>query len=224
MPTRIKICGFTRSEDVRAAAAVGVDAFGFNFCEASPRCVDVATAAALVAELPPLAHAVGLFVDAPRAQIEAVLAAVPLTLLQFHGDEDAATCESFGRPYLKVLRMREGVDVDAAMKSHPRAAGLLLDAWDPEQVGGTGRTFDWTRAPRGRASIVLAGGLDAGNVERAVLATRPGAVDAASGVEREPGVKDAARMAAFVAAVRAADQRIEAAMSTGTDDAQEQHR
>lgn len=206
MHPRIKICGLTRPEDVRAVVAAGADAIGLNFHEPSPRSVDAETAARLCALLPPFVTSVGLFVDAPAARIEAVLARVPLQLLQFHGDEPAADCERWGRPYLKALRMRDGLDVRAAAAAHPGAVGFLLDSYRPGVPGGTGEVFDWGRIPRdlGRP-LVLAGGLHAGNVGEAIRTVRPWAVDTSGGVERAKGVKDAETIRAFVDAVRRTD-------------------
>lgn len=222
MPTRIKLCGFTRRADVRAAVDAGVDAFGFNFHRASPRFVEPACAVELVAELPPLALAVGLFVNEESAWVEQVLSVVPLAALQFHGNEVAAACERYQRPYLKALRMHDDLDVAAALGAHPRASGWLLDGWDADRAGGTGNTFDWSRVPGGRRDIVLAGGLTPDNVGEAIRSARPMAVDAASGVEAEPGVKDVERMQAFVAAVRSADAAIASEISDGPGVLQEQ--
>lgn len=218
MRTRVKVCGFTRSEDVAAAVRLGVDAIGLNFHAPSPRFVEPAQARALLAELPPFVASVGLVVNAGAAQVEALLAALPLAMLQFHGDETEAACARHGRPWLKALRMREGLDVAAALDGWPSASGLLLDAYRPGVPGGTGETFDWSRIPeRRRRPLVLAGGLTPDNVEEAILAVRPDAVDVAGGVESSPGIKDSERMAAFMAAVRRADARIAEAAEREND-------
>lgn len=207
--TRVKFCGFTRSEDVAEAVRLGVDAIGLNFHEPSPRFVTSAQAQALLAAIPPLVASVGLVVNAGPAAIAALLEQVPLAMLQFHGDETESECVRHARPYLRALRMREDLDVEAAFAAWPSATGLLLDAYRPGVPGGTGETFDWSRIPRRRARpLVLAGGLTPENVEAAILAVRPDAVDVAGGVEAAPGIKDAARMAAFMAAVRRADAHI----------------
>lgn len=204
--TRVKICGITRPEDGVEAARLGADAIGLVFHPASPRAVTPEQASAIVAALPPFVTAVGLFVDAPAERVRQVLAAVALDLLQFHGEEPAAYCEGFDRPYIKAVRMRDGLDAAAAAAAHPRARGVLLDAYRPEAAGGTGHRFDWDRVPRdlGRP-VVLAGGLDPDNVAGAVAAVGPYAVDVSSGVEARKGAKDPVRMAAFLEAVRAAD-------------------
>jgi phosphoribosylanthranilate isomerase len=204
--TRIKICGLTRVAHVRAAAAAGVDAIGLNFHPSSPRYVDPETARTLAAAAPPFLTVVGLFVDATPADIDTVLARVPLHMLQFHGDETPAACAAAPRPWLKAVRMREGLDVAEAMATWDGAAGVLLDAYLPGVPGGTGETFDWDRIPAERTRpLILAGGLDPGNVGDAVRRVRPFAVDVSGGVERARGEKDAGRIEDFVAAVRAAD-------------------
>lgn len=203
--TRIKICGLTRPQDVRAAVDCGADAIGFVFYPPSPRAVDVERAAELVALLPPFVTAVGLFVNATPAEIDTVLARVPLQLLQFHGDESEFDCARYGRPWIKAARMRPGVDLLEFSSFHPRASGILVDAF-VEGYGGGGRTFDWSLIPKGFGRpLVLSGGLDADNVAEAVRRVRPWAVDVSSGVESAKGIKDAAKIAAFIAGVRHAD-------------------
>lgn len=204
--TRVKICGITRVDDALSAAAAGADAIGLVFYPPSPRAVTVEQAAAICAALPPLVTAIGLFVDADPGRVREVLAQVPLGLLQFHGDETADYCDQFHRPYLKALRVRDDTDIAAAPAAYPRAQGLLLDAYRPGVPGGTGEVFDWARIPAAVAPrIVLAGGLNPANVADAVARVRPWAVDVSGGVEAAPGVKDAQRIEAFVAAVRRAD-------------------
>jgi phosphoribosylanthranilate isomerase len=201
---RIKICGITRNEDARAAVAAGADALGFVFYRPSPRFVEPAAAAAIVRGLPPFVSSVGLFVNPAAAEVRAVLAAVPLTLLQFHGEETDAFCAQFGLPWLKALAVKPARDVWAEIASHPRASGILLDAWHPDLRGGTGQTFEWARFPRdaGRP-LILAGGLTPDNVAQAIAATHPYAVDVSGGVEAAKGIKDAALIKAFVDAVNA---------------------
>ena len=203
--TRIKICGLTRPQDVRVAVECGADALGFVFYPPSPRAVSIEQAAELVALLPPFVTAVGLFVNATPAEVEAVLARVPLQLLQFHGDEAEADCARFGRPWIKAARMRAGVDLVEFASLHPGASGILVDAF-VEGYGGGGKTFDWSLIPRGFGRpLVLSGGLDADNVVDAVRRIRPWAVDVSSGVESDKGIKDTAKIAAFIAGVRDAD-------------------
>lgn len=203
--TRIKICGLTRPEDVRAAVEAGADAIGFVFYPPSPRAVDAERAAALAALLPPFVTAVGLFVNPAPAHVADVLARVPLQLLQFHGDESEADCARYGRPWIKAARMRPGVDLLEFASCHPRASGILVDAF-VDGYGGGGRTFDWSLIPAGFGRpLVLSGGLDADNVGEAIRRVRPWAVDVSSGVESAKGIKDAAKIAAFIAGVRDAD-------------------
>lgn len=205
MAVRVKICGITRAEDLQAACNAGADALGFVFYARSPRHLEIAQAAALVAQLPPFVQSVGLFVDAEPAFVEAVLKAVPLDLLQFHGSEAPEQCRHHGRPYLKAVRMREGTDLVKYCADYDDARALLLDAYVPGVPGGTGERFDWELIPAGLTKpIVLSGGLDAGNVGRAVETVRPWAVDVSSGVEAAAGIKDAARVAAFIENVRRA--------------------
>ena len=202
MRTRVKICGITRVEDAEAAVAAGADAIGLVFAEASPRCVTPEQARTLTAALPPFITVVGLFVDMPATQIREVLGQVPLDLLQFHGSETPEDCQLFGRPYIRAIRMMPGVDLAVEARRYAKAAGLLLDAYDPQVVGGTGVTFDWTRIPRNlNKPEILAGGLTPENVARAIQAVRPYAVDVSSGVEQSKGIKDAAKIAAFIRAV-----------------------
>jgi phosphoribosylanthranilate isomerase len=197
--TRVKICGITRVEDALAAAQAGADAIGLVFYAGSPRHVTVDQAAQIVAALPPWVTVVGLFVNAPRVEVEAVLAAVPIDLLQFHGEEMPAACRGYGRRYVKAVRMREDVDLNVEAARYADAAALLLDAYVPDRHGGTGRRFDWARVPAAlEKPVILAGGLTADNVAQAIRQTRPYAVDVSGGVEAAKGIKDATKMRAFV--------------------------
>jgi phosphoribosylanthranilate isomerase len=207
--TRIKICGLTRTQDVLAAVDAGADAVGFVFYPASPRNISFAQAAELATLLPPFVTAVGLFVNPQADFVDAALRSVPLQLLQFHGDETddqcAALCARRGLPWIKAVRMRPGVDLLESSVSHPGSRGLLVDAF-VEGFGGGGKTFDWSLIPDGFSRpLVLSGGLDADNVTAAVRRVRPWAVDVSSGVETAKGIKDAAKIAAFIAGVRDAD-------------------
>lgn len=205
MPTRIKICGITRVDDATAAIAAGADAIGLVFDRCSARCVNIAQAQAIANEVPPFIAVVGLFVDASAERVEQVLREVRLTLLQFHGDEAPEQCRHFGRPYIKAIRMRDGIDLNAEAARYADAGGLLLDSFVAEQAGGSGKTFDWGRIPRDLAKpIILAGGLTVDNVRDAVRRVRPAAVDVSSGVEVSKGIKDPQKIAAFIAAVREA--------------------
>lgn len=200
---RSKICGITRIDDALVAIAAGADAIGLVFYPKSPRAVNIAQAQAIIAALPPLVTTVGLFVDMPRDQLSELLAQVPLDLLQFHGDESAADCDGYNRPYIKALRVKAGDDVAAMMAGYPRASGILLDTFVAGVPGGTGEAFDWSLVPQGlNIPIILAGGLNAENIARAIEQVRPYAVDVSGGVEVSKGVKDAGKVHAFVSTVR----------------------
>lgn len=209
MRTRVKICGITRVEDALAAAAAGADAVGLVFYPPSPRHVAIEPAAVIAKSLPPFVTRVGLFVNADRAMVEAVVARVGVDLLQFHGDEDPSECGAYPRPYVKAVRMRPGIDLHAVRERYRDAAGLLLDAYEPGKPGGTGATFDWHRIPPDLAGeMILAGGLTAENVTAAVVSVRPFAVDVSGGVERAPGVKDPATIRRFMRGVEIGDEHI----------------
>ncbi|WP_430443021.1 MAG: phosphoribosylanthranilate isomerase [Pseudomonas piscis] len=200
---RSKICGITRIEDALAAVAAGADAIGLVFYAKSPRAVNVQQARAIIAALPPFVTTVGLFVNASRCELGEILDAVPLDLLQFHGDESSAACEGYHRPYIKALRVKAGDDIAAACQAYPGASGILLDTYVEGVPGGTGEAFDWSLVPQGLSKpIILAGGLSADNVALAIAQVRPYAVDVSGGVEQSKGIKDPARIQAFMQAVR----------------------
>ena len=204
MAVRVKICGITRLQDLHAACEAGADALGFVFYEKSPRHVSIATAAALVRELPPFVQSVGLFVNAEPAFIESVLHAVPLDLLQFHGDETSADCMRYGRPYIKAVRVTPSTDLLKCAADFETARGLLLDAYVPGVPGGTGERFDWSLIPPDLPKpVVLSGGLTPANVADAVAQVRPWAVDVSSGVEAAKGIKDPHHVAQFIAKAKA---------------------
>jgi phosphoribosylanthranilate isomerase len=203
--TRIKICGITRVEDLRAAVDLGADALGFVFFSPSPRFLDDARASKLAHRVPPFVTRVGLFVNADAAAVHATLAAVPLDMLQFHGDENAAYCDQFGLPYIKAARVRPGLDLLEYAALFPAARAILLDAY-AESYGGAGVSFDWSLIPRALPlPTILSGGLTPENVGEAIRAVQPSAVDVSSGVEIAKGVKDAGKIAEFIAGVRNAD-------------------
>ncbi|MDH4656665.1 MULTISPECIES: phosphoribosylanthranilate isomerase [unclassified Pseudomonas] len=201
---RIKICGITRIEDALAAVAAGADAIGFVFYAKSPRAVTSAQAGAIIAALPPFVTTVGLFVDMPRAELKQLLEVVSLDLLQFHGDESPADCAGYGRPYIKALRVKPGDDVAAAIARYPDASGVLLDTYVAGTPGGTGEAFDWSLVPRNAVKpVILAGGLTPENIGEAVRQVCPYAVDVSGGVEASKGIKDAAKIQAFIQRARA---------------------
>lgn len=202
MRTRVKICGITRVEDAQAAVAHGCDAIGLVFYAPSPRYVMPEIARAIAAQLPPFVQAVGLFVDAEPEYVRAVLAEVRLDLLQFHGDETPEYCRQFGVPYMKAVRVRPETNLLQYAAAYADAKALLLDTYVSGTPGGTGQTFDWSLIPADLPKpVVLAGGLDAGNVAEAIRQARPYAVDVSGGVEREKGIKDADKIAAFMRGV-----------------------
>lgn len=204
--TRIKICGLREPAHARLAAEAGADAIGLVFHPSSPRHLVIEEARAITEALPPFVSAVALFVDAEPAFIRHVLASIRVDLLQFHGDEAPGFCDQFGVPYLRAVRMAEGTDLVEWARRFEGARALLLDAHVAGQPGGTGRTFDWSRIPSTLPiPIVLSGGLDAGNVARAVREVRPYAVDVSSGVESSRGVKDPERIVEFIRSVRHED-------------------
>jgi phosphoribosylanthranilate isomerase len=203
--TRVKICGITRPEDMICAADHGADAIGLVFYPPSPRAVTLQAATRIAGVLPPFVTLVGLFVDPDPAQVEQVLAEVPVDLLQFHGDETPQACEVYRRPYIKAVRMRADVDLLAVARAHRGARGILADSYQEGVSGGTGRTFDWERLPAGLPKpLVLAGGLTPENVAEAVRRVRPYAVDVSGGVEASKGVKDPRKIAAFIRGVNRA--------------------
>ena len=205
--TRVKICGITREQDLADAVRCGADALGLVFYPPSPRYLDDDRAALLARRAPPFVTLVGLFVNEDAAVVRRIISSVPLQLLQFHGEEDAAYCAQFGLPYIKAARVRPGLDLLEYAASFPDARGLLLDA-HVDGYGGGGRTFDWGLIPQGLPQpVILSGGLHAGNVAAAIEAVRPWAVDVSSGVELAGGVKDVQKIAEFVAGVRSADAR-----------------
>jgi phosphoribosylanthranilate isomerase len=205
MRTRVKICGITRPADARAAAEAGADAIGLVFYPPSPRFLAVERAVEIRDALPPFVQTVALFVNADAAQIAQVIGRVKPGMLQFHGEETPEFCAQFGVPFVKACRIRPGIDVLQYLQPFARAAAWLVDSFVPE-YGGVGESFDWSLVPRGLARpLVLSGGLDPKNVGRALRAVHPWGVDVSSGVEAAKGIKDAAKMTAFVAEVRNAE-------------------
>jgi phosphoribosylanthranilate isomerase len=203
--TRVKICGITRPADARAAAQAGADAIGLVFYPPSPRFLSVERAVEIRDALPPFVQTVALFVNPDAAQVAQVIGRVHPSMLQFHGEEAPQFCEQFGLPFVKACRIRPGVEPLEYLQRYPRATAWLVDSFVPE-YGGVGEAFDWTLAPKEHIRpLILSGGLDAGNVARAIRTVHPWGVDVSTGVESAKGIKDAGKMAAFVAEVRNAD-------------------
>lgn len=208
MNTRVKICGITRLEDALFAAAAGADALGFVLFAGSARHVEPEIAARIVERLPPFVTSVALFVNPTAAEVDEAVRAAGFDLLQFHGEEAPEFCAGFGRPWIKALRAAPGVDLLPSIEGFSKARGVLIDAHVPGAWGGTGVAFDWDALPRPLPlPLVLAGGLDPDNVAAAVHTVRPWAVDVSSGVERTKGIKDHAKVEAFIRRVRNADVR-----------------
>jgi phosphoribosylanthranilate isomerase len=196
---RVKICGLRQADDAVFAARAGADAIGLVFYPPSPRAVDIATASDIARALPPFVSCVGLFVDATAAEIDQILSQVPLSVLQFHGEESAQFCEQFQLPWIKAVRMRPNINLHEQRQCYSRAQGLLLDAYKPGVPGGTGDQFDWHRIPSDIAKdVVLAGGIHEHNVQQAIQQVKPWAIDVSGGVESHKGVKDRAKITAFM--------------------------
>ena len=201
MRVRTKICGITRIEDAHAAVDAGADAIGLVFYPPSKRDIshNLPLASDIAREVGPFVTVVGLVVNPELSALNTILGKVPLHTLQFHGDEPEAFCLQFQRSYIKAIRMKQGLDVAEQIAAYPSASGVLLDAYKKGVPGGTGESFDWGRVPLNPSKpIVLAGGLDPGNVTAAVRITEPYGVDVSGGVEQSPGVKNPNKIRAFV--------------------------
>ena len=200
--TRVKICGITRVEDALAAVNAGVDAIGLVFYAPSPRCVTIAQAQQIVAALPPFVSVVALFVNALTAEIETILAQVRIDIVQFHGDETPAQCQQINLPYYKAIRVKTESNLLQYAVEFESAKALLLDTYTEAAFGGTGHVFDWNLIPKNMTKpVILAGGLVPENVALAIRQVRPYAVDVSGGVEQSKGVKDTAKIAAFMHAI-----------------------
>ena len=203
MPVKIKFCGITRVEDANAAVTLGADALGFVFYTPSPRCIGIAQAADIARLLPPFLCKVGLFVDAPAAEVEAVSRAVGLDVVQYHGDETPAECARSPRPWIKAFRIHAEINIAQECARYGAASAWLFDSFDDKLYGGTGKAFDWRLLPHhNRRPIILAGGLTPDNVADAIRATAPYAVDVSGGIEAAKGIKDYQKMQKFVAEVK----------------------
>jgi len=202
--TRVKICGITRPGDALAAAQAGADAIGLVFYPPSPRYLSLERAREIRDVLPPFVQTVALFVNADGAQVSQVIGRVHPAMLQFHGDEAPDFCAQFGLPFVKACRMKEGVSALEYLRPFSRAAAWLFDSHVPE-YGGVGESFDWSLVPATDKPVILSGGLSRDKVAGAIRRVRPWGVDVSSGVESAKGIKDAAKIAAFIAEVRNAD-------------------
>ena len=199
--TRIKVCGITSVEDAQKVAGSGVDAIGLVFYEKSPRHVTLAQAIEIVRVLPPFISIVGLFVNASEAFMKEALAAIPFSLLQFHGDEPEEECNRWGYRYIKAFRVRPDIPVTEMVAPYVSASGYLLDSYHKGIPGGTGASFDWDLIPDDLDKpVILAGGLNPENAAQAIASVRPYAIDVSSGVEASPGIKDLEKINALVKA------------------------
>lgn len=199
---RIKFCGLTNVRDVTAAVHMGVDALGFVFYPSSPRAVTIEQAKTLCGGVPAFVTRVGLFVNASAEQVALAFREARLNLVQFHGDESPEFCQSVGLPYIRALRVRDGMDLEATMAAYPDASGFLLDTYRPGVPGGTGERFDWSLIPNTNRPLILAGGLNPENAREAIEQVAPWALDVSGGIESTPGQKDPDKMARFVRACR----------------------
>ena len=202
--TRVKICGITRPADALAAANAGADAIGLVFYPPSPRYLSLERACEIRDVLPPFVQTVALFVNADGAQVSQVIGRVHPAMLQFHGDEAPDFCAQFGLPFVKACRMKQGVSALEYLRPFSSAAAWLFDSHVPE-YGGVGESFDWSLVPATDKPVILSGGLSRDKVAEAIRRVRPWGVDVSSGVESAKGIKDAARIAAFISEVRNAD-------------------
>jgi len=199
MSVRVKICGITSPEQALMAQDAGADLLGLVIYPKSSRYVDMQRAVQIRQVIGPKTQCVVLLVNADEALVHEVIEQVKPDLLQFHGDESPVFCQQFNYPYIRAIRMREGLDIDAEVSAYHAEGGFLFDAWSEDQYGGTGHQFDWSRLPTSTDyPLILAGGLNPDNVAEAVRMVRPDMVDVSGGVESSPGIKDRAKVAAFV--------------------------
>lgn len=200
--SRIKICGITNLEDALCAVTAGADAIGFVFYEKSPRYVHPEKVGQIVSELPPFVTTVGLFVNADPEIIKQTMRTAKLNVVQLHGDEAPEDCSLSPYPVIKAVRVK---DADSLVGiDNYNVSALLLDAWNDQQYGGTGESFDWQLAKKltGRLPIILAGGLTPDNVAQAIQVVNPYAVDVSSGVEKSPGRKNHNKIREFIKQVK----------------------
>jgi len=198
MRTRVKICGITRRQDAEFSVEMGADALGLVFYPPSPRAVTIAQAQQIIQGLPPFVTLVALFVNAQVEEVNSCLAALPIGILQFHGDESPAYCEQFNYPYMKAIRMRDDIDLNAEMGRYASASAILLDSYQPGMPGGTGHVFDWSLIGKINKPLILAGGLNVDNIARAIKNIQPYAVDVSGGVEQAKGIKDNQKISDFM--------------------------
>lgn len=198
MRTRVKICGITRRQDAEFSIEMGADALGLVFYSPSPRAVTLAQAKEIIVGIPPFISLVALFVDAEVDEVKACLDTLPIAVLQFHGNETPSYCEQFNLPYMKAIRMRDDIDLKAEVKRYQSASAILVDSYQSGVPGGTGQVFNWSLIKDIDKPLILAGGLDAGNVAMAIEKVKPYAVDVSGGVELAKGIKDKQKISSFM--------------------------
>ncbi len=211
MRVRIKICGITRPEDARKAVELGIDALGFNFYPGSPRYISPRKAKAISRQLPPFVSLIGVFVNEKEEIIREIAAFSLLNAVQLHGEESPEFVDTLNLPVIKAFRIKEERDIEQMKNFSGKVKAFLLDAYTPGQKGGTGKTFNWELARKAKelgVPIILAGGINAGNVHEAIQAVHPYAVDVASGVEKEPGIKDFSEMEKLVNRIKEMENEI----------------
>lgn len=205
--TRVKICGFTDTDQAQFAAQMGIDALGLVFYPPSPRAIDCTQAQAIIRSLPPFITIVALFVNETAEQINQVLKQTGADMIQFHGDESPEFCRSFARPFIKAIRVQDDTDIIAESKRYTDARGLLLDAWHPDSHGGTGTQFNWDQVPdQCELPLILAGGLTPDNIQQALHTSQLDTVDISSGVEFAKGQKSPEKIASFLQQINQFDQ------------------
>jgi len=188
---KIKICGLTDPENSKQIASLDIHAIGLVFFNESPRAVSIEQANEIIQELPPFINKVGLFVNASSNFVDQVLNSVNIDTIQFHGDESSSDCSQFQMPFIKAIRMREGINLLSQAEEFSSASGLLLDSFEEDSYGGTGKSFDWNLIKNNLdLPIILAGGLNKDNIMSAIEKTQPYAIDISSGVEVDKGIKD----------------------------------
>ena len=199
---RVKICGITDTSAALVASKAGADALGLNFYKPSPRYLEIEQAAVIRKSFSPFVTSVAILVNPDADYVREIISQVQVDLLQFHGEEDDEYCASFGRPYIKAIRVAHSLDLISEEDRYPNSSGVLLDTHVDDIYGGSGMSFDWEKVQYGgHKPVILAGGLDPGNVARALSVAQPFGVDVCSGVETG-GNKDPEKIAAFCDAVR----------------------
>ena len=199
MTVRVKICGITSPEQALMVQQSGADALGLVIYEKSPRYVDIEQAANIRAVIGQSTLAIALLVNPSESLVKQVISEVKPDYIQFHGDETAEFCHQFNVPFIRAVRMRDGLDIEAEVAAYKAEGGFLFDAWNDDLYGGTGHSFDWSRLPDSADyKLILAGGLNPSNVAQAVSITNPYMVDVSGGVEASPGVKDPVKVKAFI--------------------------